>query len=270
MGEIKLQEYPCQFNRHTVKNIISPTDIIREPPDDPKSRWGISVSIHTIRRYEHKPLALAVMIKTKWANSCVYGYNPNMLVKKFGISRNTINKYIEYLIENKLAYMRGTTLCIGRLKGDRWDNIQCGGTMKEIVFQFRKSFIDNNIQSQVDQIKRKDQILSTKTKPSSAKDIRRVKEYEKKHGEISSKSIDRTVRVTINTICRLIGISRRDAVRLRKQLIDIGYGFNYETRLVAPAKFFPVHSLNTFMYIHRGNVMVRDSWIAIPINATTQ
>ncbi len=227
---------------------------------------GIFISKKFIREHPRytKEIALAMLIKKRFGNSCVYDYNPHKFATMFNINYNTARKYVATLIDLGVAYIHHGNLVIKRItnrknhnNGD-WIKVT---TLKNTALELRKFIIDSEITSQIKAIDFKRGIQSAAL-GKTLKDIKYARKHKDYLNEIGDVEIDEKVRVTISRFCDALCIGKRDAVSLRRKMIEDGYGFSYETKCVGiPAKYVYDDVLKPGYFIFKGNVYKRESWV---------
>lgn len=209
-----------------------------------------------------KAIAMAVLIKERFPrNGTIYDYNPHRVAEMFSMNYNTVKSYVNYLLSCGIARMHHGNLTIGRLRHhhSKRNCVRVSGSIKSIVEALRQFIITSNIQHQRSQISHKEGIKSTAL-CRNLKEVRRFMRA-RRYGDISDIKIDELVRMTLNKIQDLLHVSRALAVEIRRNLIDIGYGFCYETRILCDARSVSPDDLPGNAYFYKGHVLVRDSWV---------
>lgn len=203
-----------------------------------------------------KPLVLAVQIKNTFINSTVYNYKPQKL-EQFDLSRQTIKKYIQILIDEHLAVIHNGNLTIKRL-GNSWKNrIRVAGNNKSIHDQLQKALIENKLNSQIYQIGLKDHTNSCITNPKCHKDLVNRRWAMRSGGEILD--IDNKLRMTVKMIAATLNVSFKQAQHFKK-VLKRKFKFKFRHELKCLGKFKgELPSSNTFFF--KGNLFQCDSWI---------
>ena len=231
---------------------------------------GVLVSRRLIEENRDKPeaIALAVLIKGRHKNGCIYDYNPHKVALLSDIDDKTAKVYIEYLISIGIAIIRNGNLCIKKLRcEDECENKYIkqrfyAKDLKALADELLAYIIEVKLRNQQWTIDHKKRIFEIQENPKSVNDIRKMNEYHKANGEIVAKNIDEKVRMTTKDIRASLGCGNTKATRIKNLLRSKGYDFRVERKLYCnKAKYFDKKDLPKYSYVSKGRIITVNSYV---------